>query len=455
MLAVPPELARRYEARLAQQNVMAGQRPHYQKWLRYYLDFCHKYSFAPLARQSLPAFQEKLRAKQQPEALCQQAGHAVSLYWEDPLKPSPHRLSPSPPPARQDREAVGRAPGAPAHPFPTPSPNASTDSAELKLTGASWVWVYDGLTSAIQVRHYSPKTLDAYRIWTRKFQTFTHSKDPRLLAMEDVKGFLSFLAVAKKVAASSQNQAFNALLFLFRHVLEKDFGNVEGVVRAKRKPSIPVVLSRDEVDRIIARLDAPYDLVAKLLYGCGLRLFECLQLRVRDLNFAMRVLTVHDGKGRKDRTLPLPEALVPELHAQLDRVSQAHEADLAVGYAGAFLPTALGQKYPRAARELAWQWLFPALTLTRVPDTDERRRAHLHETLVQKALKDAVRRSRIPKRASAHTLRHSFASHLLQANYDIRTIQELLGHSDVRTTMIYTHTVRSVTLKDAKSPLDF
>lgn len=325
----------------------------------------------------------------------------------------------------------------------------------MKLTGASWVWVYDGLTSAIQVRHYSPKTLDAYRIWTRKFQTFTHSKDPRLLSMEDVKGFLSFLAVAKKVAASSQNQAFNALLFLFRHVLEKDFGNVEGVVRAKRKPYIPVVLSRDEVDRIIARLDAPYDLVAKLLYGCGLRLFECLQLRVQNLNFAMRVLTVHDGKGQKDRTVPLPEALVPELQAQLDRVSQAHEADLAVGYAGAFLPTALGQKYPRAARELAWQWLFPALTLTRVPDTDERRRAHLHETLVQRALKDAVRRSRIPKRASAHTFRHSFASHLLQANYDIRTIQELLGHSDVRTTMIYTHTVRSVTLKDAKSPLDF
>lgn len=263
------------------------------------------------------------------------------------------------------------------------------------------------------------------------------------------------MAVAKKVAASSQNQAFNALLFLFRHVLEKEFGNVEGVARAKRKSSIPVVLSRDEVDRIIARLDAPYDLVAKLLYGCGLRLFECLQLRVRDLNFAMRVLTVHDGKGQKDRTLPLPKALVSELQAQLDRVSQAHEADLATGYAGAFLPAALGQKYPRAARELAWQWLFPALTLTPVPDTDERRRAHLHETLVQKALKDAVRRSRIPKRASAHTFRHSFASHLLQANYDIRTIQELLGHSDVRTTMIYTHTVRSVTLKDAKSSLDF
>ena len=328
------------------------------------------------------------------------------------------------------------------------------DSAGFKLTEAPWVWVYDGLTSAIKVRHYSPKTLQAYKIWTQKFQTFTQSKDPRLLSMDDIKGFLSFLAVTKKIAASSQNQAFNALLFLFKQVLEKEFGKVEGVVRAKRKPSIPVVLSRDEVDRIIARLDAPYALVVKLLYGCGLRLFECLQLRGQDLNFAMRVLTVHDGKGQKDRTVPLPEALVPELHAQLDRVAQGHKADLAAGYAGTFLPAALGEKYLRAAQELAWQWLFPAMTLTWVPDTQEHRRSHLHERQVQKAIQEAVRRTRIPKRASAHTFRHSFASHLLQANYDIRTLQELLGHSDVRTTMIYTHTVRSITLKEAKSPLD-
>ena len=195
--------------------------------------------------------------------------------------------------------------------------------------------------------------------------------------------------------------------------------------------------------------------MVKLLYGCGLRLFECLKLRVQDLNFAMRVLTVHDGKGQKDRTAPLPEVLVPELQAQLDRVARGHEADLAAGYAGIFLPAALGEKYPRAAQELIWQWLFPAKTLTRVPDADEYRRYHLHETLVQKAIKEAMRRTRIPKRASAHTFRYSFASHLLQANYDIRTIQELLGHSDVRTTMIYTHTVRSITLKEAKSPLDF
>lgn len=515
MLAVPPDLARCYEARLTQQNMLAGQRPHYHRWLRYYLDFCHKYDLVPADQRSLPAFQEKLRTKHQPESLRQQAGHAVALYWEmvspsaakplppangvtrqdtvtrnafsdvmerapndspvqktsveprAPLSPSaqlisqpekmatssPHPSAPST--VVREQQAILSVPGAPANLVQALSQNNKTESAEYPLTGASWVWVYDELTSAIKVRHYSPKTLQAYQIWTRKFQNFTQSKDPRLLSMNDVKGFLNFLAVTKKIAASSQNQAFNALLFLFRRVLEKEFGNVEGVVRAKRKPSIPVVLSREEVDRIIARLAAPYDLVAKLLYGCGLRLFECLKLRVQDLNFAMRVLTVHDGKGQKDRTVPLPEALVVDLHAQLNRVAQTHEADLAVGYAGTFLPSALGEKYPRAARELAWQWLFPAMTLTSVPDTGERRRSHLHETLVQKAIKEAVRRTRIPKRASAHTFRHSFASHLLQANYDIRTIQELLGHSDVRTTMIYTHTVRSITLKEAKSPLDF
>jgi integron integrase len=325
----------------------------------------------------------------------------------------------------------------------------------LKLTGASWVSVYDRLQTAITIRHYSPKTLQAYKAWTRKFQTFVKSKDSQLVSMEDVRGFLSFLAVERHVAASSQNQAFNALLFLYKHVLEKEFGKVEGVVRAKRRPYIPVVLSREEVDCVLGHLEYPYDIVAKLLYGCGLRLFECLKLRVQDMNFAMKVVTVHDGKGQKDRTVPLPQVLVPELQTHLARVRQVHQQDLAAGYAGTFLPGALATKYTRAAKELAWQWVFPAKTLTLVPATQEYRRYHLHETHVQKAIKQAVVRSQIAKRASAHTLRHSFASHLLQANYDIRTIQELLGHSEVKTTMMYTHTVPSVTRKEAKSPLDF
>jgi integron integrase len=270
-----------------------------------------------------------------------------------------------------------------------------------------------------------------------------------------VKEFLTFLAVEQKVSASSQNQAFNALLFLFRHVLKKDFGRVDGVVRAKQRPYIPVVLSRQEVDAVIRNLKYPYDLVGKLLYGCGLRLSECLSLRVQNFNFDAGVLTIHDGKGKKDRTVPLPQSITPDLEAHLRRVKNLHRLDLAGDCAGVFLPGSLDKKYKNAAKELVWQWFFPAKALTYVPEAKEFRRYHLHPTHAQKAIKKAVCKAQIAKRASAHTFRHSYASHLLQANYDIRTIQEMLGHSSVKTTMIYTHTIRTTTLKDAKSPLDF
>ncbi|MCP5426164.1 MAG: integron integrase [Gammaproteobacteria bacterium] len=452
MLPVPLKLLDRYETQLTQQCIEHAQRAHYHKWLRFYLDFCHKYGFAPDDSRSLPLFLEKLRSKRQPDWMCQQAREAISLYWETLPVVAPTVASP---PHSQYRTPL-RLQSANIVPPHRPTCGISEPSLEKpKLTGASWVALYDGLNSAIQVRHYSPKTLQAYTVWIQKLQTFTKSKDPVLLSMDDVKAFLSFLAVEKNVSASTQNQAFNALLFLFRHVLEKDFGQVEGVVRAKRRKSIPVVLSREEVDRIIERLDDPHDLIAKLLYGCGLRLFECLQLRVQDLNMALDVLTVHDGKGKKDRTVPLPQVLRPALNAQIDKVAELHAADLAAGYVGTFLPGAIDKKYPAAAKELPWQWLFPAKALTRLPDNDGHKRFHLHPSLVQKAITVAVRRSRIPKRASAHTFRHSFASHLLQANYDIRTIQELLGHSDVRTTMIYTHTAKPVTISKPKSPLDF
>jgi site-specific recombinase XerD len=204
----------------------------------------------------------------------------------------------------------------------------------------------------------------------------------------------------------------------------------------------------------LGRLAPPFDPPAQLLYGCGLRLFECQKPRVQDVNLEVRILTVHDGKGQKDRALPLPEVLMPALQAQMDAVASLHRADLAAGYAGTFLPNRYEQKSKSAARELAWQWFFPAARLTRMPQTGELRRYHLHDTALQKALKAAVLEAGIPKRASAHTLRHSYASHLLQANDDIRTIQELLGHGSVKTTMIYTHTVPSVTVKQARSPLD-
>ncbi len=202
-------------------------------------------------------------------------------------------------------------------------------------------------------------------------------------------------------------------------------------------------------------LSPPYDLVVKLLYGCGLCLFECLNLRIHCFNFDAGVLTVHDGKGQKDRTVPIPQTIVPELQTHLESLKDLHQRDMARKYHGVFLVNALEQKYKNAAKELIWQWFFLAKQLTSVEKTGEHRRYHLHETHVQHAIKEAVRKARISKRASAHAFRHSFASHLLQANYDIRTIQELLGHSDVRTTMIYPHTIKSVTIKEAKSPLDF
>lgn len=328
-------------------------------------------------------------------------------------------------------------------------------TGKSKEYGADWTTLFQDVQNAIKLRHYSPATLKTYTSWIRKFQTFTKSKAPDLLTVKDVKDFLTYLAIERDVSASSQNQAFNALLFVFRNALGKEFGKVDGIVRAKRKPYIPVVLSREEVDRIIALLKHPYRLIISLMYGSGLRISECLSLRVHNFNFDMKILTIHDGKGKKDRTTPLPDALIKPLKIQLERVMEQHERDCRAGYAGVFLPGRLEKKYPNAARELTWQWFFPAKGLTVIPDTRERRRYHIHDSALQRALRTAVKKAKIPKRVTSHTFRHSFASHLLQANYDIRTIQELLGHSDVRTTMIYTHTVKSVTLKEAKSPLDF
>ncbi len=329
------------------------------------------------------------------------------------------------------------------------------ERATKKQCCADWRHVYAELENSIKMRHYSPKTLKSYVGYTRQFQAFVKSKDSSLVAVDDVKEFLTWMAVKKKVSASSQNLAFNALLFLFRNVFKTDFGQIDGVVRAKRRPYIPVVLSRDEVDKILSLLQNPHKLMIKVMYGCGLRISECVSLRVHNFNFDMGVLTIHDGKGKKDRTVPIPESIHEELKDQLQYVSTMHDNDLKNGYDGVFLPGRLEKKYINAAKEFIWQWFFPAQELTHVFESGENRRFHVHDSSLQKALRSAVRKAKIPKRITSHTFRHSFASHLLQANYDIRTIQELLGHTDVRTTMIYTHTVKSRTLKEAKSPLDF
>jgi integron integrase len=432
MKPMPAEIKIRYDAALVKKDVPLPAHFHYRKWLRYYLDFCLKYRYEILDKESLPYFLKKLKDKNQAEQQQKQAFQAVSIFYEIES-------------VDQDRiEALKNK-----------KENISTQKTELTSIEQDWSPAYTKLDSEIKLRHYSPRTLEAYTGWVRQFQGFTRNKHPQLLTTADVKDFLTFLAVKRGVSASSQNQAFNALLFLFRHILQKDFGELKDVPRAKRRPYIPVVLSREEIDAIITRLRYPYSLVVKLLYGCGLRLSECLRLRVQDINFDTGIVTVHDGKGKKDRTVPLPKKIVQELKAQQESVIKLHQKDLEAGYAGTFLVGLLEKKYINAARELVWQWFLPAKTLTFIPETNEYRRYHLHHTHVQKAIKGAVKRANITKRASAHTFRHSFASHLLQANYDIRTIQELLGHSDVRTTMIYAHTIKSMTIKEARSPLDF
>lgn len=337
MLAVPLSLSQAFDAQLVQRNVPAQQRRDFQKWFRFYLDFCDKYDSKPELTASFAGFDEKLQSKGQSESQRKQARRSFAIYYriigviKSPQTASDNssakntsQLAASVTP----NQSISKQADLPSVKRETPLPKVA--GQPLKLTSANWEGIYKRLQAAIQVRHYSNKTWQAYRYWLQQFQTYTKSKDAALLDMDDVKGFLSHLAVNKQVAASSQNQAFNALLFLFKHVLQKEFTKIEGVVRAKRRPYIPAVLSRPEVDRIISLLEPPYDLVAKLLYGCGLRLFECLKLRVQDLNFDLRVLTVHDGKGLKDRTLPMPAMLTTELAAQVERVAALHEHDFRV-----------------------------------------------------------------------------------------------------------------------------
>jgi integron integrase len=297
----------------------------------------------------------------------------------------------------------------------------------------------DRLHAAIRVRHLSPRTEEAYRHWIKRYLFFHHLRPPQEMGESEINAFLSHLAVQEKVSASTQNQALAALLFLYRHVLKREVGDLGQVIRAKRPRRLPVVLTRDEVQAVLANLAGDRWLMASLLYGAGLRLMEGLHLRVQDVDFARSEITVRDGKGAKDRVTMLPQSLIDPLRDHLRKVKVIHELDLAGGWGRVALPTALDRKYPNAPAEWRWQWVFPQEHRWIHPQTQEQGRHHLDASLIQKAVKVAVAKARLTQRATCHTFRHSFATHLLEAGYDIRTVQELLGHSDVKTTMIYTH----------------
>jgi integron integrase len=311
----------------------------------------------------------------------------------------------------------------------------------------------DEVRRVLRLKHYSLRTEQAYVSWIRRFILANGKRHPREMGASEVERFLSGLAVDRRVSAGTQNQALAALLFLYKQVLDIQLPWLDTIVRAKRSRRIPVVLSRDEVQRLLAAMDGRPGLIASLLYGTGMRLMECLRLRVRDVDFSRNEITVREGKGGKDRRTVLPRSLVEPLQREIARARILHESDLAAGFGEARLPFALARKYPRAGRELGWQFVFPSAKRSRDPLDGAIRRHHFDEAILARALKRARLLAEIVKPVTAHILRHSFATHLLEAGYDLRTIQELLGHKDVSTTQIYTHVLNRGG-RGVLSPLD-
>jgi len=311
----------------------------------------------------------------------------------------------------------------------------------------------DQVREVLRVKHYAIRTEEMYVHWIKRFIFFHQKQHPREMGAVEVQAFLSHLAVTQHVSASTQNQALNALVFLYQQVLHLELDSLENLVRAKRSRRIPLVMSKEEVRRVIASLSGTHQLLAKLLYGTGLRLLECLRLRVKDIDFQQNQVVVRNGKGNKDRVTMLPSAIKPILQEHLARVKILHEKDLTEGFGAVYLPDALERKYPNAAKEWGWQWAFPSSRFSDDPRSEKRRRHHLHELVLQRAVRQAVQLSGISKPISCHTFRHSFATHLLEAGYYIRTVQELLGHANVATTQIYTHVLQKPGL-GVTSPLD-
>ena len=393
MQNIPEKILNPYIRYLKQQNISSKEIPFYLKWLRYYLDFCYKYSHAASIPDRLTHFIEKLKQKNQTEQQILQAKQAIALFYKL-IESNKRHLSES-----STQKNV----------YTTKPLNEKVVQQKALKEKINWKNEFDMLNTEIKLRHYSPKTLKAYSTWISKFQGYLRSKSPKLLESVDAKKFITHLAVEKKVAASTQNQAFNALLFFYRYVLRIEFGDFKDIPRAKRTKYVPSVLSRKEIDDIIDNLEYPYSLVVKLLYGCGLRLNEGLNLRVRDFDFDEGIMTIY-GKGRKFRKVLLPKRVIPELKDHFKRVKNLHSQDLKSGYSGVFMPLQLEKKYKNSAKEFFWQFFFPAKKVTLIPGTNTIRRYHLHETHVQKAVKVAATEAQIPKNATPHIFRHSFVS---------------------------------------------
>jgi integron integrase len=297
----------------------------------------------------------------------------------------------------------------------------------------------DQVRDAIRLKHYSIRTEQSYIEWIKRYIYFHNKQHPADMEARHISSFLTYLAVQRKVTSSTQNQALCALVFLYRHVVKKELGQFDDLVYAKRPSKLPVVFTPDEIKNLMMQLDGMVWIMAQLLYGAGLRLMECIRLRVKDIDFGYKQIVVRDGKGHKDRVTMLPEIVIGPIKRHLSKVKQIHEGELTAGFGTVYLPYALARKYPHASREWSWQYVFPAAGRSVDPRSGVEQRHHVSEAILQRAIKRAIRQSGITKPGSCHSLRHSFATHLLEDGHDIRTVQELLGHKDVSTTMIYTH----------------
>ena len=313
----------------------------------------------------------------------------------------------------------------------------------------------DIVRDKIRFKHYSISTEKTYVFWIKHYIFFHHKQHPIDLGKKEIEDFLTFLATIKKVSPTTQNQAFSALLFLYREVLGVDIStwNIQAL-RAQQRKHIPVVLTKDEVQNIILNMNGIYQLIVKLMYGCGLRMSEVQNIRIKDIDFGFDKIYIWDSKSLKDRTVPLPLKIKDELKIQLEKVKELHQKDLKDGYGSVYIPYALERKYPKAKYETKWQYIFPMDNISIDPRSDEKRRHHILDATLSRNIKKSVIKSRIDKRVTSHTFRHSYATHLLQAGIDIRSIQELLGHKSIETTMIYTHVVAELNKSRLISPLD-
>lgn len=400
---------------LQKQQIPEKKVPYYLRWVSHYQNFCRQNPDEGIPPESVTSFISQL-AKSHEDWQILQARDAVRLYLYFSDK--------------------------------SPTANSTVSSSDHE-----WVELNERMTNALRLRHRSFRTEQSYNAWVRRFGVFLGHKSPRTIEQSDLQRFLSSLAVERKVSASTQNQAFNALLFLFRHVLDKKVSGMEATVRSNRPRKLPVVLSREEVRSILEAMNGVTWLMASLIYGGGLRIEECLKLRLKDIDFDRGFLTVRSAKGNKDRQTLFPKNLAEPLRNHLSDIRIIHEEDRRNGIEGVSMPGALEYKYPNANKELGWFWVFPSANLSADPLTNTIRRHHMYPTTVQKAFKQAREKAGVVKQATVHTLRHSFATHLLEAGYDIRTVQELLGHANLQTTMIYTHVAKKNML-GVVSPLD-